>query len=166
MDAATDFALGRPIDEDATFWKRALMGRRRRRSLFGRFPRRPFITGSRSRSRLCPGEELSLLRACREKRGASQDADIFIFFRSHRVMLNSWLTESKTFVRYPGISILRDKLSPGLFTKRLASCASVRFACSVGTRKKFRIFLPRRMKISEGTGKCPNPSKEEVKCKS
>jgi hypothetical protein len=26
--------------------------------------------------------------------------------------------------------------------------------------------LPRRMKISEGTGKCPNPSKEEVKCKS
>lgn len=59
---------------------------RGRSNLVGVVPRRPSFRG-RSRSRLCPGEKFSLLRAPREKRGASQNADPF--FRSHRVMLSS-----------------------------------------------------------------------------
>jgi len=37
-----------------------------------------------------------------EKRGASQDADIF--FRNHRVILSSWVNVSKTFVRHSGFA--------------------------------------------------------------
>ena len=93
---------------------------RGRSNLVGMVPRPPSFRGrSRSRSRLCPGEKFSLLRAPREKRGASQNADPF--FRSHRVMLSSRVTEGNTFVRHSGISTfvreMRDNrgVNVGLF---------------------------------------------------